>query len=77
MLNMDFVKLVLIAFIIACPVSWYAMQAWLQNFASKTTMNWWVFASAGLIAMFITLITVSWQSWRAARMNPVEALRNE
>jgi putative ABC transport system permease protein len=77
MLNMDFVKLVFVAFVIACPVSWYAIHYWLRNFASKTTLSWWVFAAAGLVTMGITLLTVSWQSWRAANRNPVEALRYE
>jgi putative ABC transport system permease protein len=53
------------------------MYKWLQSFAYKTGLSWWVFALAGLIALLITLITVSWQSWRAATRNPVEALRYE
>ena len=66
-----------IAFLIACPIAWYAMHKWLQNFAYKTELSWWVFALAGLISLVIALITVSWQSWRAATRNPVEALRYE
>ncbi len=77
MLNADFVKWVIIAFIIACPIAWFAMHKWLENFAYKTEISWWIFALAGLIALGITLLTVSWQSWRAARKNPVEALRDE
>jgi putative ABC transport system permease protein len=77
MLNKDFVKWVLIAFVIATPVAWYAMHKWLQSFAYKTEMNWWIFALAGMLAMGIALLTVSWQSWRAATRNPVEALRYE
>jgi putative ABC transport system permease protein len=77
MLNKDFVKLVLIAFIIACPISWYALHKWLQNFAYRTELSWWIFALAGLLALGIALLTVSWQSWRAATRNPVEALRYE
>ncbi len=77
MLNTDFVKWVAIAFVIACPLAWYAMQRWLENFAYKTEICWWIFALAGLIALAIALVTVSWQSWRAARRNPVEALRYE
>jgi putative ABC transport system permease protein len=77
MLNNDFIKWVVISFLIACPIAWYAMHAWLQNFAYKTELSWWVFALAGLVALIIALVTVSWQSWRAATMNPVEALRNE
>jgi putative ABC transport system permease protein len=77
MLNRDFVKWVAIAFVIACPIAWYAMHKWLQSFAYKTELSWWVFAAAGAIALFIALITVSWQSWRAATRNPVESLRYE
>jgi putative ABC transport system permease protein len=77
MLNRDFLKWVAIAFVIATPIAWYAMNRWLQNFAYKTELSWWIFALAGLIAMGIALLTVSWQSWRAARRNPVEALRDE
>jgi len=77
MLNKDFVKWVAIAFVIATPIAWYAMNKWLQNFAYKTTLSWWIFALAGLLALGIALITVSWQSWRAATRNPVEALRYE
>jgi putative ABC transport system permease protein len=77
MLNRDFVIRVSIAFIIAVPVSWYAMHNWLQSFAYKTEITWWIFALAGIIALGITLLTVSWQSWRAATRNPVDALRYE
>ncbi|MEL7585109.1 MAG: ABC transporter permease [Prolixibacteraceae bacterium] len=77
MLNRDFVKWVLIAFVIATPVAWYAMHKWLENFAYKTELNWWIFALAGLLALGIALLTVSWQSWKAATRNPVEALRYE
>ncbi len=77
MLNMDFVKWVAIAFIIATPIAWYAMSRWLQNFAYRTELSWWIFALAGLLALGIALLTVSWQSWLAARRNPVEALRYE
>uniref|UniRef100_UPI0032165476 ABC transporter permease n=1 Tax=uncultured Draconibacterium sp. TaxID=1573823 RepID=UPI0032165476 len=65
------------AFIIACPVAYYAMNKWLENFAYKTAISWWVFALAGVLALGIALLTVSWQSWRAATRNPVEALRYE
>jgi putative ABC transport system permease protein len=77
MLNKDFIKWVAIAFIIAVPVAWYVMDKWLQNFAYRTELSWWVFVLAGLLALSIALITVSWQSWRAATRNPVEALRYE
>ena len=77
LLNQDFVKWVGLAFIIAVPISWYAMNKWLEGFAYKTTMSWWIFALAGLTALVIALFTVSWQSFRAATSNPVDALRNE
>jgi putative ABC transport system permease protein len=53
------------------------MNPWLQNFAYRTELSWWIFALAGLMALVIALLTVSWQSWREARRNPVEALRYE
>jgi putative ABC transport system permease protein len=77
MLNKNFIKWVTIAFLIACPISWYAMHKWLQNFAYKTDISWWIFLLSGIIALGIALITVSWQSWRAANRNPVKALRYE
>jgi putative ABC transport system permease protein len=77
MLNKDIVKWVIIAYVIACPIAWYAMHKWLENFAYKTNLSWWIFALAGLMALVIALVTVSWQSWRAATRNPVEALRYE
>ena len=77
MLNKDFIKWVAIAFVIASPIAYYAMNKWLENFAYKTTLSWWIFALAGVLALGIALLTVSWQSWRAATRNPVEALRYE
>ena len=77
MLNNDFVKLVGISIIIAAPIAWFAMNKWLQNFAYKTNLSWWIYAFAGVLALVIALLTVSWQSWRAASGNPVETLRYE
>lgn len=77
MLNKDFVKWVAIAFVIASPIAYYSMSKWLQNFAYKTELSWWVFALSGFMALLIALITVSWQTFKAARINPVETLRNE
>ena len=77
MLNKDFVKWVAIAFVIATPIAYYAMNKWLESFAYKMELSWWIFALAGLLALGIALLTVSWQSWRAATRNPVEALRYE
>ena len=77
MLNRDFVKWVIIAFVIATPISYFIMNKWLENFAYKTELSWWIFALAGMLALGIALLTVSWQSWKAATRNPVEALRYE
>ncbi|MBN1968435.1 MAG: ABC transporter permease [Candidatus Delongbacteria bacterium] len=77
MISKEFTSLVIIGFIISCPIAYYFMHSWLKNFAYKTSLNWWIFALAGLLALGIALLTVSWQSWRAATRNPVEALRYE
>jgi putative ABC transport system permease protein len=77
LLNKEIITWVAIAFVIACPIAYYAMKKWLENFAYKTELSWWIFALAGLLALGIALLTVSWQSWRAATRNPVEALRYE
>jgi putative ABC transport system permease protein len=77
MLNQDFVRWVTISFIIACPIAYYAMNKWLQNFAYKTELSWWVFGVAGAFAVVVAVLTVSCQSWRVATRNPVEALRHE
>ncbi len=77
LLNRDFLRWTVIAFVFATPVSYYIMYNWLQNFAYKTEMSWWIFALAGVLALGIALITVSFQSWKAASRNPVEALRYE
>ncbi|WP_340113101.1 ABC transporter permease [Maribellus mangrovi] len=77
MLNKDFIKWVFVSFVIASPVAWYTMDKWLQNFAYRTTLDWWIFAIAGTLAVGIALLTVSYQSYKAAVRNPVEALRYE
>ncbi len=77
MLNRDFVRWVAIAFVIATPIAYYAMNKWLESFAYKTELSWWIFALSGILALGIALLTVSWQSWKAATRNPVEALRYE
>jgi putative ABC transport system permease protein len=74
---MEFIKWVLVAVIIATPIAWYTMHNWLQNFVYKTELSWWIFLLAGIIAFGIALLTVTWQSWKAATRNPVEALRYE
>ena len=77
MLNKDFIKWVAIAFVIATPIAYYAMNKWLENFAYKTELSWWIFALAGLLALGIALLTVSYQSYKAAVKNPIESLRYE
>ncbi len=77
LLNKEFVWTVVIAFIIATPIAYYVMTKWLESFAYKTVLSWWIFALAGVAALLIALLTVSWQSYRAASRNPVEALRYE
>jgi len=77
LLNKHFVIWVALGFIIACPIAWYAMIRWLQNYATKTELSWWIFALSGIIALAVALLTVSWQSWRAANLNPADALRDE
>jgi len=77
MLNKDVIRWVVVAFLIATPMAYYAMNKWLESFAYKTELSWWIFALAGLLALGIALLTVSWQSWKAATRNPVEALRYE
>jgi putative ABC transport system permease protein len=77
LLNLEFIKWVFVAILIATPIAWYTMYKWLQNFSYKTELSWWIFLLAGLIAFIIALSIVSWQSWRAATRNPVEALRYE
>ncbi len=77
LLNKDFLILVLISFIIAVPVSWFFTSQWLNAFAYKTNISIWIFALSGVLALMIAQLTVSWQSWKAARRNPVDSLRYE
>ncbi len=77
MLNKNVLIWLGIAFVIATPIAYYAMSRWLENFAYKTTLSWWIFAVAGLASLFVALLTVSWQSWLAASRNPVEVLKYE
>jgi len=77
MLNLVFIKWLALAFVIATPIAYYAVQQWLQNFAYQTPISWWIFILAGIIALLIVMLTVSWQSFKVARRNPVEALRYE
>jgi putative ABC transport system permease protein len=77
LLSKEYLTWVIISILIGSPVAWYVMNKWLQNFAYRINMSWWVFALAGIIVLVIALLTVSWQSYRAAGKNPVEALRYE
>ena len=77
LLNKDFIKWVLAAFIVACPLGWYTINKWLQEFAYRTEISWWMFALAGGIALFIALITVSFQTINTATANPIESLKYE
>ena len=77
LLSTDFIKLVLIAFLIATPISWWVMNKWLEGFAFKIQISWWMFAIAGFVTILIALFTVSSQAMRAALMNPVKSLRSE
>jgi putative ABC transport system permease protein len=77
LLSRDFVKLVLLSFIIATPIAWWAMNKWLSAFAYRTPISWWMFALAGAIAIFIAVITVSFQAIRAAVANPTKSLKSE
>jgi putative ABC transport system permease protein len=77
MLNLGFLKWILPGIVLGIPLGWYFMQKWLAGFAYKTRLDWWIFGGAALVAVLVAILTVSWQSWRASRRNPVEALRYE
>lgn len=77
MLASNFIRWFVAGFVIACPIAWYAMQLWLQNFVYKINIEWWVFVISGIVVLLVTLITVCLKSWIAAVRDPVEALRYE
>ena len=77
LLSKDFVVLVVIAFFIATPIAYYFLNNWLQQYQYRTEISWWIFAVSGAGALVITLLTVSFQSIKAALMNPVKSLRSE
>jgi putative ABC transport system permease protein len=77
MLSKDFLKLILIAIVIASPLAWWAMSNWLEDFAYRVSISWWIFGAAGLVALFIAMLTVSMQAVKAAVANPVKSLRTE
>jgi len=77
MLNRSVLLQLAIAYIVAVPLAYYIVHRWLQQFAYKIPIYWWVFLLAGLLVFAITVITVSWQSHKAATANPVDAIKNE
>lgn len=77
MLMNSFMKWIALAFLVACPVAWYVMSRWLEDFPYRTELNWWLFAGAGLAAFIVAALMVFWQSIKAASSNPVEALKSE
>ncbi len=77
MLSKDFLKLVIISWLIAFPIAWYAMNKWLQDFAYRISISWWVFAGAGIFALIIALLTISSQAIRAATANPAKSIKSE
>ncbi len=77
LLSADFIKLILVALVLASPVAWFVLNTWLQEFAYRIHIGWWVFALAGATALVVALLTIGTQSIRAALANPVHSLRNE
>ncbi len=77
MLMNGYMKWIIVAFVAACPVAYYAMRRWLEDFAYRTSMDWWIFALAGIIAAGVAGCMICWQSWKAANRNPVEVLKQE
>jgi len=77
LLSKDFIKLVIVAFVIASPVAWFIMHNWLQDFEYRINISWWIFFVAGLLAVLVALATISFQAIRAAVANPVKSLRTE
>jgi putative ABC transport system permease protein len=77
LLSKDFLKLVALSALLAFPIAWYAMHQWLQDFAYRISIPWWIFLFAGLVAAAVALFTISFQAIRAALANPVKSLRTE
>ena len=75
MLNSNFVRYIVAAFIAAVPVSWLVLHTWQQRFAYRTSLDWWIFLLAGISVLFISLVSVSLQSWKAACINPAQGVR--
>ena len=77
MLSKDFIRLIFISILISLPIAWFSMQKWLQNFAYRVNIHWWILVIAGFLALLIAFITISFQSVKAANVNPVKRLRSE
>jgi len=77
LLSRDFLKLIMVANIIAFPVAWWIMHNWLQDFAYRTNLSWWIFLSAAIIALIIAIVTIGLQTIKASMANPVKSLRTE
>ena len=77
LLSKDFLLLVVVAFFIALPIGWYAIDQWLQDFAYKINIEWWIFALAGILTLLIAYLAIGYQSIKAAFINPVDSLRSE
>ena len=77
LLSIDFLKLVIISFVIAAPIAWYAMNKWLQNYAYRVEIHWWIFAIAAILSVLIAVLTISYQAIKAAIANPSKSLRSE
>ena len=76
MFNKTYVRILLICFVLAAPLTWYAIHAWLENFAYRTPIYWWVFPVAFVIVSAITFITVTYQNWQVANSNPAESIKS-
>jgi putative ABC transport system permease protein len=77
LLSKDFMKLIGVAIILATPLAWFVMNKWLENFANRIHVEWWMLLLAGIVSIVIALLTVSFQSVKAALMNPVRSLKTE
>jgi ABC-type antimicrobial peptide transport system permease subunit len=77
LLSKDFIRLVIISILIAIPLAWWSMYKWLQDYHYRTPISWWIFIAAGLLAILIAMLTVSYQSIKAALANPIKSLRSE
>jgi putative ABC transport system permease protein len=75
--NRTYVRILVLCFVLSAPVAWYAVARWLENFAYRTPMYWWVYLAAFAVVFVLTVATVTFQNWRAASMNPIESVKAE